>query len=394
MGAHRGWQMPLGAQSVLTQASWTGVRVMAGYRALEEGGGPWFLALLTAAFAVPALAAAVPAGRITDRAGGSAMAMSGAMVSAGGIALVMLLPGLPWLLGACAVIGLGNLMAMVGQQTFVAQASRGGPTEGAFGYLSATASAGQAIGPPAVTTAAALVMGVGSSLNTNLGMAVCLFFTLAASLFFWPMRSKETQLGFRNRPPVTTSPTESRSLFPRVWKALVVSGLVLVTLDLLYTFLPLWALEGNVDATVVGLLLALRAVVSMLGRLGLGRLVQKCGRPLLLSLSTATAALGLAVLPFLDAGGAAAVMILLGIGLGIPQPLTMSWAVDLTGASRHGTVLGMRLSANRLAQILVPLGVGVLAVPLGAQAVFFANAGLMVACSALCLSKQAPDATQ
>ena len=43
---------------------------MVGYRALELGGDAPFLGLLAAAFSLPALLAAVPAGRLTDRLGG------------------------------------------------------------------------------------------------------------------------------------------------------------------------------------------------------------------------------------------------------------------------------------------------------------------------------------
>ena len=50
---------------------------------------------------------------------------------------------------------------------------------------------------------------------------------------------------------------------PGLWRSLVVSGAVLVTVDLMYAFVPVWATQQNVSAAVVGMLLALRAAVSV-----------------------------------------------------------------------------------------------------------------------------------
>ena len=54
-----------------------------------------------------------------------------------------------------------------------------------------------------------------------------------------------------------------------MWRSLTVSGAVLVTVDLMYAFVPVWATEQGISATVVGLLLALRAAVSVVSRFGL-----------------------------------------------------------------------------------------------------------------------------
>ena len=51
-------------------AFWLGTKVVIRYRALEFGAGPAFLGLLATAFAVPALIASLPVGRLTDRLGG------------------------------------------------------------------------------------------------------------------------------------------------------------------------------------------------------------------------------------------------------------------------------------------------------------------------------------
>ena len=127
-----------------------------------------------------------------------------------------------------------------------------------------------------------------------------------------------------------------------------------------------------------GLLLALRAAVSVASRVGLTRLIGRFGRKAMLIVSIGAAVLSLAALPLVGPYGAIAVMIGLGLGLGIPQPLTMAWVVSLTASSSHGAVLGLRMTVNRLAQITLPIAVGSFAAPLGVLGIFWANAALLL----------------
>ena len=77
------------AQASLAQASWVGVRVMMGYRALELGADPFLLAVIAALFAAPSIITALPLGRLSDRVGGGIVASSGIALT--GVALVALL---------------------------------------------------------------------------------------------------------------------------------------------------------------------------------------------------------------------------------------------------------------------------------------------------------------
>jgi MFS family permease len=151
----------------------------------------------------------------------------------------------------------------------------------------------------------------------------------------------------------------------------------------MYAFVPVWATEQNISATAVGLLLALRAAVSVLSRVGLMRLIARFGRKVLLIVSIAAAALALMALPLTGLVGAIVVMVGLGLGLGIPQPLTMAWVVSLTHAAHHGAVLGLRLTVNRFAQISLPIAMGAAAAPLGVLGIFWANAALLTAAIAV-----------
>lgn len=385
------WRTALSIQAALSQASWVGVRLMVGYRALELGGDPLLLAALAASFAIPTIAAALPAGRISDRFGGSIVAFTGLVIASAGSILVLTVPStITTLFVATLTIGLGHLCVMVGQQTFVAHASRGGSIDSGFGTLSAAASIGQLVGPPAVTVAATL--GGSKTPNTTAGIAVCLTFTLIALPLILLLRR-----GDRHRRATIVKPERAPLAAvmraPELWRALSVSGAVLVTVDLLYTFVPLWAVDNGIPPVTVGLLLALRALVSVISRFGLGRLVARFGRrkPLVAAMLIGVASL--IALPYANQWGAIPVMIALGVSLGIPQPLTMAWTTAITHPAAHGAALGLRLTANRVFQVVIPVAVGIVAGPFGLATIFWANAAVLAAAVTVAATSRTCDYT-
>ncbi|PZU37569.1 MAG: hypothetical protein DI573_11345 [Microbacterium sp.] len=370
------WRVALSLQAALSQASWVGVRIMMGYRALELGGGALLLAIVAASFAVPTIAAALPAGRLSDRVGGSVIAFTGLVIACIGAAIAVFVPqSIPQLIVTTLIIGFGHLFVTVGQQTFVAHASRTGSADSGFGTLTAAASLGQLIGPPAVTLA--MTLASSTPHRISIGISVCLAFTALALPLVLLLRSSDVGRKSVRRNGSRRTPLADVMRAPELWRALTASGAVLVTVDLLYTFVPLWAVSRDITPLTVGLLLALRAAVSVLSRLGLGRLVDRFGRRTLLLSAMGIGAIGLIALPFADQWTAIPVMIAMGIGLGLPQPLTMAWTIAITPAGAHGAALGLRLTANRAAQVAIPLLVGLIAAPIGLVGIFWANAAVL-----------------
>ncbi|MEV4643353.1 MFS transporter [Saccharopolyspora sp. NPDC049357] len=382
------WPVALVVQATCGQAFWLGIRVVVGYRALEAGGGPEFLGLLATAFAAPALVASIPAGKMTDRLGGAGVAAVGLLLSGTGAIVALLDDGLATLLAGAVVMGLGQQLLMVGQQTFIAHVGAG--SDAAFGTLTAASSIGQMIGPPVVT--AVLTVETGAATGTGGGLVACLLF-LVLALPLTPQLLR-TDRALRSRRPSSAGErpgTRGLLLLPGMWRSLVVSGAVLVTLDLLYAFIPVWAVEQGVDPRAVGLLLALRAAVSLVTRIGLSRLVVRFGRLPLIAASVLAGAAALGGLPLVGAWGAVPVMVGLGIALGLPQPLTMAWVTSLTPPSSHGAALGLRLTFNRLAQVTLPLLVGAVLGPVGVVGVFWANAALLLGAAGSVMARRPRD---
>jgi len=303
------WRTPLVIQAACLQAAWVGARLMSGYRALEQGAGPLGLGIVAASFALSAPVAALPAGRISDRVGGVRLAVAGITIQSISVCGTALTPNLAWLITASICVGLGQLLGTVGQQSFIAEQADRYATDGAFGTLTSAASIGQIAEPLIAAWIATANLRSGAPEPDT---TVALFVVLSCWILNRFPRHPSTVRGGHRQPG-------SMLRTAGLWRALFVSGVVLASVDMLYAFLPAWAAQNSVPVTVVGWLLALRAGVTLLSRLGLGAMVTRRGRKPLLLIALSLAAVALAVLPLVDAVGAIGVMIALGIGLGVPN---------------------------------------------------------------------------
>ncbi|GAA2175919.1 hypothetical protein GCM10009846_27680 [Agrococcus versicolor] len=383
MSATPRWRPALATQALLLQVAWVGVRVMLGYRALELGADAPFIAVLASAFAAPALVGSVLVGRLAGRVGGAVVVALGSVLVAVGCALPLSAPTQSWvLLVAAGIVGLGSVGVFVGQQTYVASRTRGRASDGDFGTLATAGSLGQLVGPPVVTGAAVLAA-TPRAPDTTIGLLVC---SIAAACSVLPallLRAADRSTASQAPEPVAPQGSLAVLRTPGLWRAILVSSAMLVTMDLLYTFLPAWAAERGIDAAVVGALLSLRALVSVASRLGLARLVARFGRKMLIVVSMALGVGALALLPMSDATAAIAVMVALGICLGLPQPLTLAWVVQITAERDHGAALGLRMAGNRLGQTAIPLAMTAVAGASGASGVIWGNAAVLAVATVL-----------
>lgn len=116
----------------------------------------------------------------------------------------------------------------------------------------------------------------------------------------------------------------------------------------------------------------------MVSRLFMGRLIRHAGRGSVLMGSMLLAGGAIAALPFLTQpvvlGG---LMLVIGIGLGVGQPMTIAWVVNRVPREQRGTALGVRLTGNRLGQLVLPAVFGTVASAGGLAAMFLVLAALL-----------------
>jgi MFS family permease len=365
------------AHSALVQIVTFVLRPTSAYRAIELDVPPAWLGVLTASFAVVPLFLAVPSGQATDRFGERRVMFTGAvlLVLAGG---VFLLPGLgaAGLVLGSVVLGTGHLLSVVGQQAAVANTAGPGTFDTAFGYYTFAASLGQAIGPGLIT----LVGGDQAIPDTEtifvVATGIAVLLVPCTALIRLPARDRAAG-------PAAAGGMRTLLRLPGLVRALLISCIVLAAVDITLVYLPALGAERGLAAGLVGLLLTLRAVASMTSRMFLGRLVRLLGRRRLMIASVSLAAVSMAAVGLpVPPAGTVVLVVLLGLGLGVGQPLTMSWLAEMSPAGLRGRAMSLRLTGNRLGQVVIPSAIGLVAAGTGALGVLCATAAALAVAGA------------
>jgi MFS family permease len=363
------------AHSVLVQAVTFVLRPTSTYRALELGVPATWLGVLSASFAIAPLVLAVPSGHAVDRLGERRVMLAGSLLiclAAG--TFVLFGGGVAGLVAGSVLLGVGHLCSVVGQQALVANRTPSGRHDAAFGYYTFAASLGQALGPSLILVfgGARTVPATGAIFVSTLGLAGVL---LVVTLLLRPSRHGRIDAAAAETGTVLTLLRR-----PGLARALIVSCVVLAAVDITLVYLPALGIERGIASGTVGALLTLRAVASMLSRLFLGRLSHRLGRRRLLlgSVALSAAGMALAVVP-MPVWALAVVVAATGLGLGAGQPLTMSWLAESTPPGLRGRAMSLRLTGNRVGQVLVPSAAGLLAAGTGAGGVLALTAAGLVA---------------
>jgi MFS family permease len=359
---------------------------MASYRALALGASPLEIGLLPAAFAALSLLVAVPAGRWIDRAGEAPFLLLGTALMVVSLAAMVWVDTVALLIATQAVLGLGHIINIIAAQTMIANRTARGGRDARYGYYSVAASLGQLIGP----VAAGLIAGsIAAQSGDPVGESTTLVF-VAATLASIPALAISISLlrGLPRRSATAPEPTQHGYLrsaseivrMPTMLPAIAVSIGVILSIDLLVAYLPVYGEERGLPVQLVGALLSVRAASSMASRLAMTWLIATLGRARLLWGSAALAGATLALVPFTDAPGPlVALMVLTGLGLGFGQPMTIAWVASRAPRSLRATALGVRLTGNRIGQLVIPAGVGLAAGLIGVSAVFWSMAVVLLA---------------
>jgi MFS family permease len=361
---------------VLIQAITFVLRPTAIYQALALGVPAQWLGALGASFAIVPLLLAVPVGHAADRFGERRVIVTGGVLTIGCALGFLTLERTVWgLLGASVLLGTGHLCSVVGQQALVANHTEPSRYDTAFGHYTFAASAGQALGPGLII----LFGGRAAIPDTHAIFAWALALSLLLpALARWLPAGQAGAL----RDAGHTGSVRDLLRRPGLVRALTVSCVVLAAVDISLVYLPALGAERAIAADVIGLLLAIRAAASMTSRFFLGQLVARVGRTRLLTASVVTSAAGMALVPVpMPVWLLTVVIAATGLGLGAGQPLTMSWLAEATPPGLRGRAMSLRLTGNRLGQVLVPTTAGLLAIGAGAAGVLWVTAAALGAVS-------------
>ena len=372
-----GWLVRLLICVALTQSALNLSRPITSYRALALGADARAIGLITAAYAVLPVLAALPLGRLADRWRPAPLVAAGAVLLAGGSALLGIASSLAALAMSSAVLGLGHLSFMVGGQTLVAQQSEDDQHDRYFGLFTAVTSLGQLVGP---------ALG-GLVLTSVTGHSWHRQHRACYSLPGWPSPLS-----------ITDGPVNREAASARTVRA---GG---PDIRLAHPALARRARRDVRESDAAGgrrhrdgipaghrrgewhqPRRHRRTAQPAGGRLDRSRLlvapmVRTWGKIPLIVVSSAGSAVTAALLPVSATPAVlAALLVVAGFFLGIGQPLTMTLVIQAVPAQVRGAALAMRLTGNRLGQVAVPAAAGIVAGALGVAAAFWLTATLLAA---------------
>jgi MFS family permease len=352
------------------------VRPAVSYRVLELGGSAATVGISAGAYALLSAALALSMGRRIATNGPTPFLLGGALCVALSAAMAALGASLTVVVASQALLGLGQVAAALSVQSIIAARPVLTRDRG-FASLGVAAALGQFVGPGL----GGLMQGVAAwplavlspaSRGAMTGAFVAVLAVLVAVL-------GRPSVDDLPAPVVKEAVSPLRGILTAggVPQALTISIIVLTGIDLVIVYLPLVGEARGLSAAAIGMLLSLRAAGGLASRLVLPLLVDRVSRRALLTSGLGLAGVGMCGVAFLTSVGLLApALVAIGLGLGIGAPLTMSLLVGCVDQSDRSSVLALRMTGNRIGQLLAPVVAGGLAAAIGAGGIFVLLFGL------------------
>jgi MFS family permease len=141
------------------------------------------------------------------------------------------------------------------------------------------------------------------------------------------------------------------------------------------SFYPLYLESIGLSKSSIGLLFSIFGAAQMIVRPAIGLTTQRFGRERPLIAMMSLAAVAMMVTPFLNRLATLAIAATMtGFALGFTQPVTMSMMAGSVDAGTRGLALGLRMTVNRLAELISPILFGALVSVSGLGSAFFLSA--------------------
>jgi hypothetical protein len=252
-----------------------------------------------------------------------------------------------------------------------------------FGNYMVASAIGQGVGPYMVGWAggAATIPPTGQMFMVGLVMAIV---TFAIALTIRPARALPHHAEGGELIPV-----KSLLGVPGL-NAVIIAGVFIVAAqDLVVIYLPILGAERAIDVNVIGVLLTVRAALSMVSRVIYARMVVMFGREPLMVTCIVVAAIAFAALAVpMPLWAMFLAMGVVGFSLGIATTLSVTTVVDRTPVRARGTANSLRIMGNRIGQVSLPFGASLVAAATGVGGILVMIAvSLAASAAAVQLSK-------
>ncbi len=342
--------------------------------AISLGGTPASVGVVAASAAVLPLLFGIWMGAAVDRFGPRITSIGGALGLATAAALLGTAQSVRWLIAGNAIVGLANMMLIVSIQTSVAQFSTPGERDRNFGYFAFWISVGHLIGPL-----------IGGLLADHYSIRTAFFASVGLSMLAGALAfAMPASLGPVDRSEDGVSRAWSSGAYRSAWQLtrrrdlqflLLVGFGIIFSWSIKTSFYPLYLQSVGLSKSSIGAMFSIFGAAQMIVRPVIGLTTRRFGRERPLLTMMALAALAMMATPFLHRFGTLAVSAAMtGLALGFTQPVTMSMMAGNVDANTRGLALGLRMTVNRLAELVSPMMFGALVGTSGLGSAFLLSA--------------------
>ena len=352
--------------SMSIHGCYIGSKVVVSLFALDLGASQATVGMLAALYAVVPLVLGVYTGRLADSRGMRLPLLIGAVTTSAAMLTGFLWRDLAGLAAVSLLMGAGFVFFNVSIQTLAGAIGKPEQRPRNFAWLAIGYSMSNLIGP----------VFAGVSIDHAGHALTFLFFSflplIALGLLFF--KRDLARIGGGKAAGRKGSPIELLRNAP-LRRLTIISGLSVASSELFAFYVPVYTHQLALSATTTGTILGMYAFAVLLTRFMLGPLTRRLRPDQIMFSFLLVAACAFAVFPLFTAAYALmAVAFMIGIGVGCTQPLLMSMSFDQSPPGRTGEVTGLRLTANNIARVAMPLISGALGTAFGASPVFWLNA--------------------
>jgi MFS family permease len=352
--------------------------------ALLQGASPTQIGTLVGARSLLTFFLAIHGGALMDRLGTRRILMFFAGATAVIAASYPFVPWFPAMVVMQMLVGLAGNMTWIGAQTMIGEVTHGDP--GQMGWFSFFARIGNVATPLLI----GLLWDLAGPTFSFFGIALwsCTLLLVTSEIHELRVIDPNARFSWREILPRVSDYTGSLRLIvlPAIAVTLAVSFLRHATNGVEASFFIVYLRELGFAAAAIGALFSIAEVFNGLCSLLAGRAAKLLPIPwLMVGFTTVSAAL-LMITPFL--GG---VFILLALAQavrrsceGVVQPLMFSMQARAVGRDRQGSMVGLRVTNNRLSSIITPILMGLVVEYFGIENGFvIVGSVLLLACFAL-----------
>jgi MFS family permease len=357
--------------SLLQGIAMRGAKMLVSLAALAIGASPFEVGILAALFAAFPLILAVYAGKVSDRIGVKHPMIFGAIVIGIALLVPLTLSGIVGLLACATLVGLGHIFFHVSVHNLIGGYGEGEARTRNFATFSLGASISAFLGP-SITGFSIDGWGFPTTYVLLAGVSILPVLILTFYPKLIPARVGHSKAEAGGSMELLANPGLRRTL--------IMSGVTLTGIELFTFYFPVYGRSIGLSASAIGLVMASYAVAAFIVRLGMHKAAKRLGEVGVLTASLFIAGVTYLLVPLVSQASLLALAaFMIGIGLGCAQPLTILLTYNHAPPGRSGEALGLRLTANKLTQIAVPIVFGGLGSAFGLFPVFWANGAFLLA---------------